>query len=149
MPSHYRAPGWFTRNVFNRAVAFLTRHGVSIVGSRVLAVRGRSSGEWRTTPVNVLDLQGRRYLVSPRGEGQWVRNLRAAGTGELRVGRRTEAFRGRELPDDEKVPVLRAYLKRWAFEVGMFFDGVGPDSSDTEILAIVGEHPAFEVLPIH
>lgn len=148
MPSHYRAPGWFTRNVFNRAVAFLTRHGVSIVGSQVLAVRGRSSGEWRTTPVNVLDLQGRRYLVSPRGEGQWVRNLRAAGTGELRVGRRTEAFRGRELPDDEKVPVLRAYLKRWAFEVGMFFDGVGPDSSDTEILAIAGQHPAFEVLSI-
>jgi deazaflavin-dependent oxidoreductase (nitroreductase family) len=149
VPPHYRAPGWFTRNVFNRAVAFLTRHGVSIAGSRVLAVRGRASGEWRTTPVNLLDHQGRRYLVSPRGEGQWVRNLRAAGTGELRVGRRTEAFRGRELPDEEKVPVLRAYLKRWKFEVGMFFDGVGPDSSDAEILAIVGKHPAFEVLPIH
>jgi deazaflavin-dependent oxidoreductase (nitroreductase family) len=122
---------------------------VSIVGSRVLAVRGRTSGEWRTTPVNLLDHQGRRYLVSPRGEGQWVRNLRAAGTGELRVGRRTEAFRGRELPDEEKVPVLRAYLERWKFEVGMFFDGVGPDSSDAEIRAIVAKHPAFEVLPIH
>jgi deazaflavin-dependent oxidoreductase (nitroreductase family) len=148
VPPHYRAPGWFTRNVFNRGVAFLTRHGVSIVGSRVLAVRGRTSGAWRTTPVNLLNHQGRRYLVSPRGEGQWVRNLRAAGTGELRVGRRTEAFRGRELPDEEKVPVLRAYLERWKFEVGMFFDGVGPGSSDAEILAIVGEHPAFEVLPI-
>jgi deazaflavin-dependent oxidoreductase (nitroreductase family) len=146
VPAHYRAPGWFTRNVFNRAVAFLTRHGVSIVGSRVLAVRGRTSGAWRTTPVNLRDHHGRRYLVSPRGEGQWVRNLRAAGTGELRVGRRTEAFRGRELPDEEKVPVLRAYLKRWKFEVGVFFDGVGPDSSDAEILAIAGEHPAFEVL---
>jgi deazaflavin-dependent oxidoreductase (nitroreductase family) len=145
---HYRAPGWFTRNVLNRAVAFLTRHGVSIVGSRVLAVRGRTSGAWRTTPVNLLNHQGRRYLVSPRGEGQWVRNLRAAGTGEMRVGRRTEAFRGRELSDEEKVPVLRAYLKRWKFEVGMFFDGVGPDSSDAEIFAIVGKHPAFEVLPI-
>src|SRR3954464_11109796 len=88
VPAHYRAPGWFTRNVANRAVAFLTRHGVSIVGSRVLAVRGRTSGEWRTTPVNLLDHDGRRYLVSPRGEGQWVRNLRAVGTGELRGGRR-------------------------------------------------------------
>jgi deazaflavin-dependent oxidoreductase (nitroreductase family) len=145
---HYRAPGWFTRNVFNRGVAFLTRHGVSIVGSRVLAVRGRTSGEWRTTPVNLLEHDGRRYLVSPRGEGQWVRNLRAAGTGELRVGRRTEAFRGRELPDEEKVPVLRAYLARWKFEVGVFFDGVGPGSSDAEVLAIAGEHPAFEVLPL-
>ena len=148
VPPHYRPPGWFTRNVFNRTVAFLTRHGVSIVGSRVLAVRGRSSGVWRTTPVNLLEYLGRRYLVSPRGEGQWVRNLRASGTGELRVGRRTEAFRGRELSDDEKVPVLRAYLKRWKFEVGAFFEGVGPDSSDAEILAIASRHPAFEVLPV-
>ena len=148
MPAHYRAPGWFTRNVFNEAVAFLTRHGVSILGSRVLAVRGRTSGAWRTTPVNLLDYGGRRYLVSARGEGQWVRNLRVAGTGELRVGQRTEAFRGRELSDEEKVPVLRAYLKRWKVEVGAFFDGVGPDSSDEEILAIAVKHPAFEVLPV-
>src|SRR5262245_37213522 len=77
---HYRAPGWLTRNVFNRAVAFMTRRGVSILGSRVLAVRGRSSGAWRTTPVNLLEHDGRRYLVSARGHGQWVRNLRAAGT---------------------------------------------------------------------
>jgi deazaflavin-dependent oxidoreductase (nitroreductase family) len=148
VPTQYRAPGWFTRNVVNRAVEFLTGRGVSIAGSRVLAVRGRTSGAWRTTPVNVLDHHGRRYLVSPRGEGQWVRNLRAAGTGELRLGRRTEAFRGRELPDEEKVPVIRAYLERWKFEVGMFFGGVGPDSSDADILAIVGEHPVFEVLPM-
>jgi deazaflavin-dependent oxidoreductase (nitroreductase family) len=149
VPAHYRAPGWFTRNVFNRTVAFFTRHGVSVFGSRVLAVRGRTSGVWRTTPVNLLDHQGQRYLVSPRGEGQWVRNLRAAGTGELRVGRRTEPFRGRELSDEEKTPVIRAYLKRWKFEVGVFFDGVGPDSSDAEILAIAAEHPVFEVLPVH
>jgi deazaflavin-dependent oxidoreductase (nitroreductase family) len=146
--THYRAPGWFTRNVFNRSIAFLTRHGVSVLGSRVLAVRGRSSGEWRTTPVNLLELDGHQYLVSPRGEGQWVRNLRQAGTGELRVGNKVEAFRGRELSDDEKVPVLRAYLKRWKFEVGAFFEGVGPDSSDAEILAIAARHPAFEVLPV-
>src|SRR5918994_4833559 len=97
--AHYRAPGWFTRNVFNRAVVFLTRHGVSILGSRVLAVRGRTSGAWRTTPVNLLEHDGRRYLVSARGHGQWVRNLRVAGTGELRLGKRTETFRGRELTD--------------------------------------------------
>jgi deazaflavin-dependent oxidoreductase (nitroreductase family) len=145
MSAHYRAPGWFTRNVFNRAVAFLTARGVSVLGSRVLAVRGRTSGAWRTTPVNLLDHAGRRYLVSARGEGQWVRNLRAAGTGELRLGRRTEVFRGRELSDEEKVPVLRAYLKRWKAEVGPFFDGVGPDSSDPEVQAIAGKHPAFEV----
>ncbi len=146
--THYREPGWFTRNVFNRSIAFLTRHGVSVLGSRVLAVKGRSSGEWRTTPVNLLELDGRRYLVSPRGEGQWVRNLRQAGTGELRVGKKVEPFRGRELSDDEKVAVLRAYLKRWKFEVGVFFERVGPDSTDEELRAISPRHPAFEVLPV-
>jgi deazaflavin-dependent oxidoreductase (nitroreductase family) len=143
----YRAPGWFTRNVFNRFVAFLTRHGVSVLGSRVLAVKGRASGEWRTTPVNLLALDGQRYLVSPRGEGQWVRNLRVAGSGELRVGKKIEGFRARELDDDEKVAVLRAYLRRWKMEVGVFFEGVGPDSSDEQLRAIAPRHPAFEVLP--
>jgi deazaflavin-dependent oxidoreductase (nitroreductase family) len=145
---HYRAPGWFTRNVLNPVVAVLTRQGVSVLGSRVLAVKGRTSGEWRTTPVNLLGLEGRRYLVAPRGETQWVRNLRAASTGELRVGKRAEAFRGRELSEDEKVPVLRAYLKRWKAETGVFFEGTGADSSDDEIRAIAPRHPAFEVLPV-
>jgi deazaflavin-dependent oxidoreductase (nitroreductase family) len=146
MSDYYRAPGWFTRNVFNRLVAFLTRQGISVLGSRVLAVRGRTSGEWRTTPVNLLNHDGHRYLVAPRGEAQWVRNLRVAGTGELRVGKHAEAFRGRELTDDEKVPVLRAYLKRWKAEVGIFFEGTGPDASDDQIRAIAPRHPAFEVL---
>ena len=147
MPDQYRAPGWFTRNVSNRLVAFLTRHGFSVLGSRVLAVRGRTSGQVRTVPVNLLDHEGRRYLVSPRGETQWVRNLRAAGSGELRLGKRAEAFQGRELLDDEKVAVLRAYLKRWKVEVGVFFQGVGPDSTDAQLRAVAPDHPTFEVLP--
>ncbi len=109
-------------------------------------MKGRTSGQWRTTPVNLLTYDGRQYLVAPRGETQWVRNLRAAGAGELRLGRRAEQFRGRELADDDKVPVLRAYLKRWKAEVGIFFEGTGPDSSDDEIRAIAPKHPAFEVL---
>jgi deazaflavin-dependent oxidoreductase (nitroreductase family) len=144
--AEYRAPGWFTRNMFNRVVAFLTGRGVSVAGSRVLAVRGRTSGEWRTTPVNLLEYEGKRYLVAPRGKTQWVRNLRAAGGGELRVGNRAEAFRALELEEDEKVPVLRAYLKRWRFEIGAFFQGVGPDSTDDELRSIASRHPAFEVL---
>jgi deazaflavin-dependent oxidoreductase (nitroreductase family) len=147
MATHYRAPGWFTRNVFNRLVAFLTKRGMSVLGSRVLAVKGRSTGEWRTTPVNLLPYEGRRYLVAPRGETQWVRNLRVAGTGELRLGRRAETFRGRELTDEEKVPVLREYLRRWKAEVGIFFEGTGPDASDDQLRAIAPKHPAFEVLP--
>ena len=144
---HYRAPGWFTRNVFNPSVEFATRHGLSVWGSRVLAVRGRTSGEWRTTPVNLLTLDDHRYLVSPRGEGQWVRNIRVAGGGELRLGKKVEPFRIRELDEEEKVLVLRAYLKRWKMEVGVFFEGVGPDSTDDQLLAIAPKHPVFEVLP--
>ena len=72
MAEHYQRPGWFTKQVFNRAVAGLTRLGVSVAGSRVLEVRGRKSGEWRRTPVNVLDFEGARYLVAPRGHTQWV-----------------------------------------------------------------------------
>ena len=109
-------------------------------------MKGRTSGQWRTTPVNLLSHDSRRYLVAPRGETQWVRNLRVIGSGELRLGKRAEAFRGRELSEDEKIPVLRAYLKRWKAEVGVFFDGTGPDSTDDQLRAIAPKHPAFEVL---
>jgi len=145
--AHYRAPGWFTRNVFNRIVAGLTRLGISVWGSRVLAVRGRSSGEIRTVPVNLLTFEGDRYLVAPRGVTNWVKNIRAAGEGELRVGRKVERIRVEEIADSDKPTILRAYLKRWKMEVGMFFDGVGPDSTDEEILAIAPKHPVFKVLP--
>jgi deazaflavin-dependent oxidoreductase (nitroreductase family) len=144
---HYKEPGWFTKNVFNRTVAGLTKLGISVLGSRTLAVRGRTSGEWRTTPVNLLTFEGKEYLVSPRGETQWVRNIRVAGGGELRLGKKVQAFRAVEVVDDAKVPLLRAYLKRWKMEVGVFFDGVGPDSTDDELRAIAPRHPAFEVLP--
>jgi deazaflavin-dependent oxidoreductase (nitroreductase family) len=143
--AHYRAPGWFTRNVFNRVVALLTRAGISVWGSRELRVRGRTSGEWRTTPVNLLTLQGQRFLVAPRGETQWVRNLRAAGSGELRVGHRSEAFTATEVPDTEKVPILRAYLKRWKAEVGVFFDGVSADSPEADVARIAPDHPVFRI----
>ena len=127
----------------NWIVATLTRYGISLRGSRVLSVRGRQSGEWRSTPVNPLTYQGRRYLVSPRGQTQWVRNMRVARGGQLRVGRRVEEFTATELPDEQKPELLREYLRRWKFEVGMFFDGVGPDSSDEEWAAVAGRHPVF------
>lgn len=143
MPERYKQPGWFTRHVFNSLVAALTGLGVSVLGSRVLAVKGRKSGEWRTTPVNVLQVGDRRYLVSPRGQTQWVRNLRAAGEAKLRLGRKTEDVRATELPDGDKPQILRAYLRRWRFEVGAFFGGVSATSSDEELRGIAGEHPVF------
>ena len=140
-----KRPGWFTRRVFNPAVASLTRLGISLFGSRVLEVTGRTSGEPRRTPVNLLTFEGERYLVAPRGNTQWARNLRASGEGRLLVGSRSEHFAAVELADEEKPPVLRAYLKRWKFEVGVFFDGVGPDSSAEELRAAAPKHPVFRL----
>jgi deazaflavin-dependent oxidoreductase (nitroreductase family) len=145
MPEHYRRAGWFTTNVFNRLVAALTRAGVSVYGSRVLEVKGRKSGEWRHTPVNLLRYEGGDYLVSPRGHTQWVRNLRVSGQGRLRVGKRTQSFTAVEVAEDQKPPVLRAYLKKWKFEVGVFFAGVGPDSPEDELRRIANDHPVFRL----
>ena len=141
---HYKEPGWFTRNVFNRSVAGLTRLGISVWGSRVLEVPGRKTGEPRHTPVNLLTIDDRHYLVSPRGEGQWVRNVRANdGRLDLLVGRRRTHWTAREIADADKLDILRAYLRRWKAEVGVFFDGVGPDSSDDELRRIAPRHPVF------
>lgn len=132
-------------SVFNAAVAALTRVGLPLAGSRVLAVRGRTSGEWRTTPVNPLRVAGERYLVAPRGTTQWVRNLRAAGGGELRAGRAVEVFQAEEVPDAEKPPILRAYLVAWAWEVGRFFEGVDKNSPDERLREIAPGFPVFRL----
>jgi deazaflavin-dependent oxidoreductase (nitroreductase family) len=142
---HYKRPGWFTKHVFNRIVAAMTRLGISVWGSRVLRVRGRTSGEWRTTPVNLLTFEGQRYLVAPRGETQWVKNIRKSGTGELQLGRKTEPFRAVELPDEERPDLLRAYLKRWKAEVGVFFGGVSAKSPEEDLRRIAPDHPVFRV----
>jgi deazaflavin-dependent oxidoreductase (nitroreductase family) len=143
--AHYQQPGWFTQHVFNASVGLLTRLGLSIWGSRVLEVRGRKSGEPRRVPVNLLTFEGEPYLVAPRGETQWVRNLRAAGDGVLILGRKRQPFTAVELGDAEKPALLRAYLKRWKAEVGVFFDGVSADSPDSEVDRIAPRHPVFKL----
>ena len=144
--THYRQPGWFTRNVMNRAVQQLARWGVSVAGSRELQVRGRTSGVIRSIPVNLLTVDGQDYLVAPRGETQWVRNLRAAdGHGTLRLGKHRETFRAIELADDDKPAILRAYLKAWSWEVGKFFDGLKSDSSDADVRAAASGFPVFRI----
>ena len=135
-------------NFFNATVARLTRMGISVYGSRILYVKGRKSGEWRTTPVNPLTLaDGTRYLVAPRGNTQWVRNLRAAGTGELRISRKTEPFTATEIADGAKPAILRAYLKRWKFEVGVFFDGVDAKAPEEKLREIAPGYPIFRIEP--
>lgn len=144
--AHYKRPGWFTQHVFNRFVGWLTRRGVSVWGSRVLEVPGRTTGTPRRVPVNLLTYEGHQYLVSPRGHGQWVRNVRAdEGRLDLLLGRRRTHHVAHELADADKVDVLRAYLERWKFEVGQFFDGVDADSPDEVVGRIAPNHPVFRL----
>lgn len=132
--------------IFNDTVKWLAKMGVSVMGTRLLAVRGRKSGQWRTTAVNVLTYEGEKYLVAPRGHTQWVRNMRVVGGGELRLGWSKKPFTVTELADADKPEVFRLYLKKWAWEVGRFF---GPDvsheSSDEKLLEIAPGFPVFRL----
>ena len=143
--AHYQKPGWATKHVFNPMVEAATRIGLSMRGSRILAVQGRTSGKWYTTPVNPLTFDGSRYLVAPRGETGWVKNIRARKTGVLRLGRKSEPIAVEELPDDAKLPIIRNYLARWAMETGAFF-GLPKDPTDEQIAAIVSRHPVFRIV---
>jgi deazaflavin-dependent oxidoreductase (nitroreductase family) len=138
--------GESSMRVFNRVVARLTKLGISLMGSRVLSVQGRKSGEWRSNPVNLLVVDGQRYLVAPRGHVQWVRNLRASGNGTLRVGRRVESFRAEELADADKPDIIRTYLVKWAWEVGAFFGkDVRKDSPLETLLHVAPGVPVFKI----
>ena len=140
----FHKPDWFTRNVFNPLVAGLHRLGLGVQGSETLAVRGRRTGELRTTPVNPFELNGQTYLLAPRGTTQWVRNLRVAKEGELRRGRKVRRFRAEEVPDSEKLPLFRLYMEKWAWEVRGFL-GIDAGASDEELRRILPDHPAFRL----
>jgi deazaflavin-dependent oxidoreductase (nitroreductase family) len=148
MDAHYKKPGWMTKHVFNGILAGLTRMGLSVRGSRVLEVKGRKSGQPRQNPVNLLAFEGDQYLVAPRGETEWVRNVRAdSGHLTLLLGSHRDEFIATELADEQKTSILREYLRRWKAEVGVFFDGVGPDSTDQQLAAIAPRHPVFVLHP--
>ncbi|WP_034268459.1 nitroreductase/quinone reductase family protein [Haloechinothrix halophila] len=142
--THHNAPGKLARTS-NAVVAALLRLHVPLFGARVLAVRGRTSGEWRTVPVNPIDVDGVRYLVSPRGQTQWVRNLRAAGECELRRGRSAWQYAAVEVADVDKPAILRAYLARWEWQVRPYVNGSTADSTDAELLTAAQRHPVFRL----
>jgi deazaflavin-dependent oxidoreductase (nitroreductase family) len=140
--SYYKKPDWFTAHIMNPLVEGLHRLGIGVAGSQTLAIRGRKSGEMRTNPVNPFELDGRTYLLAPRGTTQWVRNLRASGEGELRSGRKVRHFRAEEVADSEKLPLLRLYMDKWAWEVKGFL-GIDAEAPDHELQRIAPDHPAF------
>ncbi|MFG2405783.1 nitroreductase/quinone reductase family protein [Streptomyces brevispora] len=130
----------------NSVIGWLARHGVSLLGSQELSVRGRKSGQMQRIPVNPHTYEGAQYLVSARGHSQWVRNMRAAGGGELRKGRRNRVFTAVEIADDEqKMIVVRAYLERWGWEVNQYFQDITAKSTDAELLAACPDHPVFRI----
>jgi deazaflavin-dependent oxidoreductase (nitroreductase family) len=143
--AHYLQPDVMTARVLNPFIIALVKLGISLRGAHVLAVRGRKTGQVQEVPVNPVAVDGTRYLVAPRGNTQWVRNLRAAGVAELRVGRRRESIQVTELDDDAKPPVLRAYLRRWQRETERFF-GVDAHASDAELRQRAPDHPVFRIL---
>jgi deazaflavin-dependent oxidoreductase (nitroreductase family) len=144
MTTRYDAPGFASRLV-NTAVRWLAERGVSIQGSALLQVRGRASGQTRAVVVNVLTVDGRDYVLSPRGNTQWARNVRAAG--EVRVGslRTARLRRTREVSDDAKLPLLRSYLQRWHWEVKGHTGGLTLTSTDDEIREVAPSIPTFEL----
>ncbi|MFI1046551.1 nitroreductase/quinone reductase family protein [Streptomyces griseoruber] len=130
---------------FNRVIGWLARHGLSLMGSAEMSVRGRKSGQMQRIPVNPHTYEGAQFLVSARGHSQWVRNMRVAGGGELRVGRKVRTFTAVEVPDEERLPILRTYLEKWGWEVNQYFDGVTAKSTDAEIVAAAPDHPVFRI----
>lgn len=129
----------------NSVIGWLARHGFSLAGTAELSVKGRKSGQMQRIPVNPHIHEGAQYLVSARGHSQWVRNMRAAGGGDLRVGRKVREFTAVEVPDTEKTAILRTYLEKWGWEVNQYFQGVTAKSSDEEIAAAAGDHPVFQI----
>ncbi|WP_425837626.1 nitroreductase family deazaflavin-dependent oxidoreductase [Streptomyces fractus] len=130
----------------NKAVGWLARRGLSLAGSAELSVRGRKSGQMQRIPVNPHSHEGAQYLISARGHSQWVKNMLAAGGGELRVGRKVRTFEAVELSDDDlKRDVLRTYLERWGWQVNDYFKGVTAKSTDAELTAALPDHPVFRI----
>lgn len=145
-PNRYVRPGGRGDRWANAVVHWLTAHGVSLRGSRVLTVTGRRSGLPRSTPVNLMRHEGDRFLVAPRGHTEWVRNVRAAGgVAELALGRRVQPVTLVEVPMAERVPVIRAYVDAWYWEVGKFVEGLDRSSTDAEVLAVAPGMPVFRV----
>jgi hypothetical protein len=144
MTVHYDQPTRAAR-AFNKMFRLLAEAGISVAGTVAIRVRGRKTGKPRPVVVNRMTVAGRDYLVSPRGNTQWVRNARAAGVIEMgpRWGRRE--LRILEVADDAKPELLRRYLDRWFWEVKGHVGGLTPESSDADVRAAAPSIPVFEL----
>lgn len=133
-----------TERVFNRVFGVLAGAGIGLAHNYRLTVRGRKSGREYRTPVNVLRMTGREYLVAPRGDTAWVRNVRANSKLRLTRGSDDATYTAREVPIADRIPILREYLRRYSTTVQRYF-AVAPGGADDEFAAIAGTHPVFEL----
>lgn len=144
MAAEFRAPSPLERT-FNRLYGFLVGLGLGFSYNYLLQVRGRKSGKLYSTPIDLLELNNRRFLVAPRGRTQWVRNAEAAGEITLKKGRESRRFKLRPLQRPEKLQILSAYLDGFRREVQRYFPL--PAGSPPEAFAKVEDHyPAFELI---
>lgn len=132
--------------LFNRVFGFLVGLGVGFSYNYLLEVRGRKTGKLYSTPIDLLELDGKKFLVAPRGRTQWVRNAEAAGEVTLKKGSNRQKFHLRPLAEAEKLPILKAYLDTFRREVQRYFPIPAGSPSDS-FAAIAGSYPAFELLP--
>jgi deazaflavin-dependent oxidoreductase (nitroreductase family) len=144
MTTRYDQPNR-TARAFNEVIRQLAELGIGIAGSRALRVRGRTTGQWRSVVVNVLTVDGRDYVVSPRGNTQWVRNARAAGSVHTGPRWHRRELSVREVPDAAKPELIRRYLDRWYWEIKGHSGGLTPASTDSEVKEIAASIPVFEL----
>ncbi|MGZ4576969.1 MAG: nitroreductase/quinone reductase family protein [Mycobacterium sp.] len=142
MSTRYEEPNGVVRAA-NAVIRWLAEMGVSIAGTRALRVRGRKTGKPRAVVINLLTVDGVDYLVSPRGNTQWARNVRAAGVVETGPRWRRRRARVSEVADAAKPELLRRYLDRWYWQVKDYVAGLTPDSTDEEFHAVAPTIPVF------
>jgi deazaflavin-dependent oxidoreductase (nitroreductase family) len=147
MSARYDEPNRAAKTA-NALIRWLAEAGISIAGTRALRVRGRKTGQVRSVVVNVLTVDDRDYLVSPRGATQWVRNVRATGTVEVGPRWRRRKLQASEVGDAAKPELIRRYLDRWYWEVKGHIAGLSPDSNDEQLAAAAPSIPVFALAGI-
>jgi deazaflavin-dependent oxidoreductase (nitroreductase family) len=143
--SSFRQPTAIER-AFNKTFGFLVGMGLGFSYNYLLQVRGRKSGKIYSTPIDLLEIDDKRFLVAPRGRAQWVRNAEAAGEVTLKKGSKRDKFGLRALSDEEKPAILKAYLDRFKREVQGYFP-VAAGSPVEAFRDLVPNYPAFELIP--
>jgi deazaflavin-dependent oxidoreductase (nitroreductase family) len=146
MSTRYDKPGRVAQ-AGNRVIRWLAELGISIAGTQALRVRGRTSGKLRGVVINLLTVDGVDYVVSPRGNTQWARNVRAAGVVEVGPRWRHANIAVAEVSDAAKPELLRRYLARWYWQVKDYIVGLTPESTDEQLLAAAPSIPVFELVP--